>query len=636
MGLIKCPDCNKMFSDRIKACPECGCPIEEAIREQNTLTPPACEETTTVPEPPKNKPVSVSFETHENKSQKMTLAEFNDFAIRSVIPEIKKELNCSNIQFFKTDEIEYPGLLLKTDVETIWLDIIIEVAPMFKSFIVNWENSKKANENGWKYAVAHIAVGSKDPVRFDRRIILKNDAYYIRYEGLKYFDYPKNSNIRYSLSEDTYDYIYKKKEANPLLVVKETKNYRQTYRYTEATQTIIECWDKYNLPSESKEYLSKYLIEIGEAIDYCIPLKDTLLNFLNCVDYCKGLLFADSMPLLKQAIIPACHKILDSNTLIDLSAYDNYMFSYMIYYYLITGEHLGVCESSGYLNLQKIKLFEEKPAYFGFYNITEKKRKQARKNSSENVFNMYLKINHFLTKDFLAYQQLNSEINEESKRKPTNYQTPLSKFKSHLSCARENYSFLICNFDKNKKFADFELYSLFYKVTNEYSELLQKDCRIYEKLLSKNNGGKYGFFEYKKDLKTRDEQLNTLSKHVDELKRIFTMPIPSANTKIMVPFCSHYFNDLKDKYLSEVKENPSSYNSFHQELCAFYDKALLTSYDNKYKPERDFFVLNIAKFIDLLEMKKNNDDEDMIYDKEEEIFDDMEIIRENTYKMIIM
>ena len=35
MVLIKCPDCEKMFSDRIKACPECGCPIEEAIKENN-------------------------------------------------------------------------------------------------------------------------------------------------------------------------------------------------------------------------------------------------------------------------------------------------------------------------------------------------------------------------------------------------------------------------------------------------------------------------------------------------------------------------------------------------------------------------------------------------------------------------
>jgi len=31
--LIRCPDCEKMFSDRIAACPQCGCPIEEAKKE---------------------------------------------------------------------------------------------------------------------------------------------------------------------------------------------------------------------------------------------------------------------------------------------------------------------------------------------------------------------------------------------------------------------------------------------------------------------------------------------------------------------------------------------------------------------------------------------------------------------------
>ena len=35
MGLIKCLDCSKEFSDRINACPNCGCPIEEAKKELN-------------------------------------------------------------------------------------------------------------------------------------------------------------------------------------------------------------------------------------------------------------------------------------------------------------------------------------------------------------------------------------------------------------------------------------------------------------------------------------------------------------------------------------------------------------------------------------------------------------------------
>ncbi len=36
MALIKCPDCGKMFSEYAESCPVCGCPVEDAKREQFT------------------------------------------------------------------------------------------------------------------------------------------------------------------------------------------------------------------------------------------------------------------------------------------------------------------------------------------------------------------------------------------------------------------------------------------------------------------------------------------------------------------------------------------------------------------------------------------------------------------------
>lgn len=36
MGLVKCPDCQKHFSDRIESCPFCGCPKAEALVEIKT------------------------------------------------------------------------------------------------------------------------------------------------------------------------------------------------------------------------------------------------------------------------------------------------------------------------------------------------------------------------------------------------------------------------------------------------------------------------------------------------------------------------------------------------------------------------------------------------------------------------
>lgn len=34
MGLIQCADCGKMVSDRAEACPNCGCPVSESLKEQ--------------------------------------------------------------------------------------------------------------------------------------------------------------------------------------------------------------------------------------------------------------------------------------------------------------------------------------------------------------------------------------------------------------------------------------------------------------------------------------------------------------------------------------------------------------------------------------------------------------------------
>ena len=33
MGLMKCPDCKSEVSDRLDACPKCGCPFTEEIKK---------------------------------------------------------------------------------------------------------------------------------------------------------------------------------------------------------------------------------------------------------------------------------------------------------------------------------------------------------------------------------------------------------------------------------------------------------------------------------------------------------------------------------------------------------------------------------------------------------------------------
>lgn len=37
MGLIICPECGKQFSDKAKACPHCGCPLEVILNELSNI-----------------------------------------------------------------------------------------------------------------------------------------------------------------------------------------------------------------------------------------------------------------------------------------------------------------------------------------------------------------------------------------------------------------------------------------------------------------------------------------------------------------------------------------------------------------------------------------------------------------------
>ena len=39
MALIKCSECGKQISDKAFACPNCGCPVREAVNEQNSKNP---------------------------------------------------------------------------------------------------------------------------------------------------------------------------------------------------------------------------------------------------------------------------------------------------------------------------------------------------------------------------------------------------------------------------------------------------------------------------------------------------------------------------------------------------------------------------------------------------------------------
>ena len=190
MGLIKCPDCNKMFSDRIDACPECGCPTIEALKEndkrkQNDNKEEVKIEKTKAKDKNENK-----FEI--NKEDLMSSKELKEFALNNILPILKKEIDIKDIKKGDSNKDDV-DLYIITSSEKIGIDLFVEVAPNQRSYIYNENHAKLMSLKGYKYAIAQIGIGACDPIKFERRRVFKNDEYYFNYEKLKYFDYEKIS-----------------------------------------------------------------------------------------------------------------------------------------------------------------------------------------------------------------------------------------------------------------------------------------------------------------------------------------------------------------------------------------------------------------------------------------------------------
>ena len=351
MGLVKCPDCGKEFSDRINACPNCSCPLEYAVREQNEIR-------------------TISMYSNIKKEELMSSKELKRFAFESIYPYIQKELNNKILEVIKGNSEEIDAdYYLKTDNEIIALEVFVEVAPSKNSYRYNMELAQKMNKKGYKYAVAIVGIGSTDAIRFDRRVVLNNDNFYIDYKSLKFLNVEEFKGIKYSLSlEKDFDkeiiYERQNENSNPYIIQKPKKDYRNNFSREKRKNIMNQLWEDYLIPVNYFEYLYDYIDKLAEAIDFQLDVKESLINFLNCVDYCKGFYLSDSTPVNEDKIIIECVKFLENNIFIELSKYDKYVFAFYVYHYLVNGELNASPEYGPYMNKLKIKLYEEKPEYF--------------------------------------------------------------------------------------------------------------------------------------------------------------------------------------------------------------------------------------------------------------------------------
>lgn len=643
MGLIKCPDCEKLFSDRISACPNCGCPIEEAVKEmqQGASHNEVCqseEHKTSATVPPTQhttKPKHLSKSAH---NEKMTSAELKAFAFQSILPTISKELGEKISKIEQCNSSNSVDYYITLGAETIGLDVVVDIAPCFRHSICNWEHAEQMYKKGYKYAVAHIGVGSKDKLRREKRLVFKDDDYLFLYEKLNYFDYGKKANVQYSLSSMDYSFIYKDEATsdNPYTIQKTRQTYSTLYLDKAFIPAMNDYWNLYSLPQETMRFYLHFIDELAYAISYHLPPKEILLNFCYCVDFCKGLLLADSRKVSKRKVIPVCYELLDSNRSLNLSEHDKYTFAFFVYYYLENGEYNGELENGGYIKTLKVKLFEEKPAYFGFESLCQAKANKKRVNSAEYIFHMTEMIRNFIDEDFPEYISLNAKVNAESSRKFVDFSSYLAKFTQMAETVNKQYSFLVNNFDSQKSFYKKELYNAFMSTIQQYTELLRLDCKMFRKLTNKSSGGKYSFFEYRKDSKERELLLQKVVSLYNALRRTFSIKSISENTRAMVSIYSEFVNDLRNEYLNSVKGSSSNYAEFRVKLCDFHTLALTMPYEKEHEDERKLFIACIADFIELIEMHESpSTDEDSILDKEEDLLDSMEIIRDNIYRALI-
>lgn len=385
MGLLKCPDCGKEFSDRIDACPNCACPKSAVLKELES-----------------KKEVKVNNEIKSEeinpfkytKKDLMSYEELKIFSIQSILPYICEELKINKADMSECDAQYGVDFIAKTTDSAIGIKFIIDIAPNKSIKLYDEDAAKKMYSLGFKFAVAQIGVGSKDELRFQRRVVLKNDGYLFNYTGLKYFEYKDYSNVRLSLSEDTsWKYIFNPKtdEENPYTIKKEKRTYREYFNSDTYETTIQGLFDKYYIQSRHREFLKEYILSLAESIQYSLSAENTLVNFMNCVDYCQGLFLSNSKAVKENKIILKTIELLEENSFISLNKYELFNFGFYVYYFLKNGGTNAEMISSSLANKMKIDLFKTNSDFFGFgrtvnSEINEKKSIKTISNVSESVF----------------------------------------------------------------------------------------------------------------------------------------------------------------------------------------------------------------------------------------------------------
>ena len=530
MGLVKCPDCGKEFSDRIDACPNCACPID--VAEKLSI----------------DDKIIISNEAIKkkcDKNSKLSSSELFDFSVENIMPYIIEELG-GDVEVIKgSKENGEPDFFLNTSNEKIGLNFVISIAPCKSNSGYNKELAERLYDKGIKFAVAQVSIGASDSYKFDRRILEKNDSYYFDYEKLYFYDVEKFYGVKLMLGKNTnYEQIYERKaEANEWLKVKKNiDNYRAEFLNDSLVHEILV---KYGV---NEKFYEKFFHIIGSSIDYKLSYKDLVINFLNCVDIVDGVVLSDDKEVKRRDIIKKCIDYYDNNTLVNLDNYDIYWLSFFVYYYIANNKNKSPILSLEEYKKIKIDLYENDHSLFGFKKSYRELENNDVLENKRNIF----KMNNYIIEYFDIY---NEYIEIDKAIKNENILSVAIKYSNdlmnYLKKIKIMNSFVSHYIDEDQIGKYKEQFYYFKDVLYNFENLLYCEAPRMKKYYIKANGEKfkYGFFEQRKDKKKIDALKPLFYESAKKLEKVYIKKNISKELNDVLEVGINITEKLVDDYL---------------------------------------------------------------------------------------
>lgn len=542
MALIICSECGKQFSDKAKACPNCGCPTE--LIEKTTPPETATKnDSTTATQHDSASTIKASYRNTE--LQLLSYDELQEFAFTSILPYIKKELK-NTVMDVK------PGSKNKNDVHyylhcagrIIGVKVIIDAYPdiynvgkLFNDDRDNATLAKAMNAQGFEFAVAQIGIGSVDPTRFARRIFLKNVGYYFNYRQLNFHkasDYAAGT-IRYSLSAIEpdhewktlagFDYKRPTPKTNPnsdMLLQRPTSeksidyskviaNHEFWKNDTRAVNSINEMFAVSYLDRNEPEALNQLIRMIAHVTLNSVGLEDAFYYTCNALDFLNGRFLSNSEPISAHRALIVLRELIEKNKAMneyDLTLWKKTAINYLIYLFQYDRNSYVECVNGYYaatkpddrpLSVIARKLenaFLEDPTRFGYgQDVVDEIARLQSINSPQNLAK-YATMKAAIEVEMRQYCDMHEKIVVKRTLQLLGKQDEAT-LRKYSENAYEFVKYTETGFDNNLSEAHRRSMATFVAIVNAYHRCLGMD----EVIVSRQVRGGYGLFQRMDDAK---------------------------------------------------------------------------------------------------------------------------------------